>query len=263
MDICRRDNIQPPEHLVIQSDNTTSQAKNSEAGTYLATLVGKKKFLSALLNFLIVGHTHEDIDQLFSVLLALVVRRHRFHTPMELVTEIQIAMDKVFADRLEEVSAHFLGEVYDFGTWLDAAGIHLHNAWVSREGVDAPSPLGLPPGGSAGFPCVTLSHKGSRKKTLPNQSAARVASAGMWMPLPVRPMLACPVSRGRDSVFSICFSFTFNARIFHGILDVQRSGSHRAQSIDDARGLPPGGSARFPCVILSHTRSRKDPAQPT
>ena len=57
---------------------------------------------------------------------------------MELVTEIQIAMDKVYADRLEEVSAHFLGEVYDFGTWLDAAGIHLHNAWVSREGVDAP-----------------------------------------------------------------------------------------------------------------------------
>ena len=94
--------------------------------------------LSALLNFLIVGHTHEDIDQVFSVLLALVVRRHRFHTPMELVTEIQIAMDKVFADRQEEISAQFLGKVYDFGTWLDAEGVLLHNAWVSREGVDAP-----------------------------------------------------------------------------------------------------------------------------
>lgn len=138
MDICRRDNIQPPEHLVVQSDNTTSQAKNSEVGMFLSTLVGRKLMLSALLNFLIVGHTHEDIDQLFSVLLALVVRRHRFQTPMELVTEIQIAMGKVFADRQEELTAHFLGEVYDFGTWLDAEGVHLHNAWVSREGVDAP-----------------------------------------------------------------------------------------------------------------------------
>ena len=138
MDICRRDNIQPPEHLVVQSDNTTAQAKNSETGMYLATIVGKKLMLSALLNFLIVGHTHEDIDQLFSVLLALVVRRHRFHTPMELVTETQIAMDKIFADRPEEVSAQLLGEIYDFGTWLDAEGVQLHNAWVSREGVDAP-----------------------------------------------------------------------------------------------------------------------------
>lgn len=138
MDICRRDNLQPPEHLVVQSDNTTSQAKNSETGMFLATIVGKKKFLSALLNFLIVGHTHEDIDQLFSVLLSLVVRRHRFHTPEELVLEIQIAMANVFADRSEEVSAALLGEIFDFGAWLYAEGVQLHNAWVSRDGVDAP-----------------------------------------------------------------------------------------------------------------------------
>ncbi len=138
MDICKRDNLQPPEHLVIQSDNTTSQAKNSETGQYLATLVGRKQFLSALLNFLVVGHTHEDVDQLFSVLLALVVRRRRFHTPEELVTQIQIAMAGVFVQRTEEVSASLLGHVFDFGAWLDAEGIHLHNAFVSRAGVDAP-----------------------------------------------------------------------------------------------------------------------------
>ena len=105
---------------------------------FLATIVGKKKFLSALLNFLIVGHTHEDIDQLFSVLLSLVVRRHRFHTPEELVLEIQLAMGQVFESRGEEVSATLLGEIFDFGTWLDAEGVHLHNAWKSRDGVDAP-----------------------------------------------------------------------------------------------------------------------------
>jgi hypothetical protein len=90
------------------------------------------------LNFLIVGHTHEDIDQLFSVILSLVVRRHRFHAPEELVTEIQIAMANVFADRPEEVSASLLGEIFNFGSWLHAEGVHLHIAWVSRDGVDAP-----------------------------------------------------------------------------------------------------------------------------
>ena len=80
-EICRRNNWQFPEHLVVQSDNTTSQAKNSESGEFLATLVGMKKLLSALLNFLIVGHTHEDVDQLWSVMLALVIRRHTFHIP--------------------------------------------------------------------------------------------------------------------------------------------------------------------------------------
>ena len=74
------------------------------------------------------GHTHEDIDQLFSVLLSLVVRRHRFHTPDELVMEIQIAMANVFADRPEEVSASLLGEIFDFKALLDAEGVHLHNA---------------------------------------------------------------------------------------------------------------------------------------
>ena len=64
--------------------------------------------LSAILNFLIVGHTHEDVDQLFSVLLALVVHRHRFLTPAELVKETQIAMTKVFADRQEEVSTDLI-----------------------------------------------------------------------------------------------------------------------------------------------------------
>ena len=66
------------------------------------------------------------------------MRRHRFHTPDELVTEIHIAMANVFADRPEEVSASLLGEIFDFNAWLDAEGVLLHNAWVSRKGVDAP-----------------------------------------------------------------------------------------------------------------------------
>ena len=51
-----------PRILVIQADNTTAQTKNSKVATFLAWLVASGKFDAAVLNFLLVGHTHEDID---------------------------------------------------------------------------------------------------------------------------------------------------------------------------------------------------------
>ena len=50
-----------PKHLVVQSDNTTAQAKNQYVFMFLAFLVAKFKFATTNLFFLPVGHTHEDI----------------------------------------------------------------------------------------------------------------------------------------------------------------------------------------------------------
>ena len=138
MDICRQKNLQPPEHLVLQSDNTTAWAKNSLAGQFLATLVGRNKFATALLCFLIVGHTHEDIDQLFSVLLSSVLKRFVFQTPAELIEYMRIAMEAHFAGKDESVSVIWHDHIHDFKAWLDDAGVELHNAFVSRLGIDAP-----------------------------------------------------------------------------------------------------------------------------
>ena len=57
--------------------------------------------------------------------------------PEELVTQNQIAMAGVSTDRPEEVAAYLLGCVFDVRAWLDAEGVHLHNCFMSREGVDA------------------------------------------------------------------------------------------------------------------------------
>ena len=64
-EIAERDGVLMPRHLVIQSDNTTSQAKNSLVGQFSATLVAAGKFETATLNFLPAGHTHEDVDLAF------------------------------------------------------------------------------------------------------------------------------------------------------------------------------------------------------
>ena len=82
--ICELRGEEFPEHLVVQSDNTTAQLKNAEAAKFLAMLVRKGRFKSAVLQFLRVGHTHEDVDFMFSLVLALVIRRVRFQIPAEL-----------------------------------------------------------------------------------------------------------------------------------------------------------------------------------
>ena len=59
--ICKATGRAFPRHLVVQSDNTTAQAKNTYVAMFLAFLVAKYKFSTTNLFFLPVGHTHEDI----------------------------------------------------------------------------------------------------------------------------------------------------------------------------------------------------------
>ena len=55
-----------PEVLYIQLDNATGENKNRFVLFFCALLVGAGVFEKVKLSFLPVGHTHEDIDQLFS-----------------------------------------------------------------------------------------------------------------------------------------------------------------------------------------------------
>ena len=70
--------------MLAQSDNTTDQAHNSLVGQYLAPLVAACKFHTCTLNCLTVGHTHEDVDLVFGVLLAKGIQSHRIPCPPEL-----------------------------------------------------------------------------------------------------------------------------------------------------------------------------------
>lgn len=55
-----------PRVLYLQLENTTKQCKGRGVLGYLATLVELCVFDKSVLSFLPVGHTHEDIDQMFS-----------------------------------------------------------------------------------------------------------------------------------------------------------------------------------------------------
>ncbi|KAL3686648.1 hypothetical protein R1sor_009222 [Riccia sorocarpa] len=55
-----------PATLYIQLDNTVRENKNGIVFAYLAMLVEKKIFRKIKVGFLIVGHTHDHVDQMFS-----------------------------------------------------------------------------------------------------------------------------------------------------------------------------------------------------
>ena len=55
-----------PPNLYLQLDNTTKENKNNMLFAYLAWLLQREVFQAIEVSFLPVGHTHEDIDQLFS-----------------------------------------------------------------------------------------------------------------------------------------------------------------------------------------------------
>jgi hypothetical protein len=65
-DICKQQGREFPKHLVIQSDNTVAQAKNSHVTLLLSYVVARFKFISVTLNFLMVGHTHEDLGLIYA-----------------------------------------------------------------------------------------------------------------------------------------------------------------------------------------------------
>ena len=101
-------------------------------------MVSQGVFDATLMNFLVVGHTHEDIDQLFAQLLTKVIKRVRFQTPEELCCHVQSNLQSYFKTKGECLWVSFLDHVHDFGHWLKPCGIHLHHAFVSRDNVDAP-----------------------------------------------------------------------------------------------------------------------------
>ena len=135
---CRREGLRFPDHLVVQSDNTTAQAKNSEVNVFMAYLVVRYKFRTTHLMFLIVGHTHEDIDQLFGLVLQVVLRVVKFQTKGELVELLRTRMRHLIEGRGETLHVDVLEHVRDFHTWLAPLKVELYNCWGTRRGVEAP-----------------------------------------------------------------------------------------------------------------------------
>ena len=95
-----------PPVLYVQLDNTARENKNSTVFGYLSMLVERGIFKKIKVNFLLVGHTHDHIDQMFSRFSKKLARCDAFTLPTlsRMITEAYTPKPDV----------QHLDEVYDF-----------------------------------------------------------------------------------------------------------------------------------------------------
>ena len=102
-----------PPILNVQMDNATGDNKNRYVYAYWSLLVAKRIFREVYVNFMIVGHTHDDIDALFGRW-SMLLKKENFPTIPALM--------KSFMD-VESIPTipHLIEEVPDFKSFIEGA----------------------------------------------------------------------------------------------------------------------------------------------
>ena len=112
-----------PPVLYVQLDNTARENKNSSVFGYLSMLVEKGVFKKVKVNFLLVGHTHNHIDQMFSTFSKKLSRYDAFTLPA-----LCDLISQAYTPKPEIVH---LKEIYDFKRYAHDGNIRvlaqLHN----------------------------------------------------------------------------------------------------------------------------------------
>ena len=126
-----------PPHLALQADNTPAQTKNGIVGAFAALLVSRHLFNTVTVNFLMIGHTHEDVDQAFAILVSQVIRRYRYETPEELMHYMSSVLGPAFSIQGGSFNVQYLESVRTFQDWLQPLGIKQFGCWLTRDGLES------------------------------------------------------------------------------------------------------------------------------
>ena len=99
-----------PENLHLVMDNSGRDNKNNAVFRYLVLLVKRGIFKSVQVNFLLVGHTHDRVDQFFSCISRQLGREDAW-TPAELRQQIRAAYSRGRSGAGEERDPRFQGDL--------------------------------------------------------------------------------------------------------------------------------------------------------
>ena len=109
--------------LYLQMDNCWRENKNQHVITFLAILVKLKIFRKIKLNFDLVGHTHEDIDQLFKSLNT-VLKKETVGTVQKL---LDVLKDGHHSTKNIPFNVSRLDNVGSYKTWVAPSERGMHN----------------------------------------------------------------------------------------------------------------------------------------
>jgi hypothetical protein len=133
-DVLRGKNKEMPRRLVIHSDNTAKEGRNSPMVTFASALVAQNKFCEVSLALFRVGHTHNRLDQRFGVLAAKLSRASCLETPADYVAFVQENYQPARGVKLivEEVHA-----IHHWREFFAPLNVHFKGMQGSRTTADA------------------------------------------------------------------------------------------------------------------------------
>lgn len=95
-------------------------------------------FETATLNFLRVGHTHEDIDQFFSLVVSLILKCPEYQTAPELLTFLEKELRPKFQAKSEELRTQVVTGLRSWQPMLVGLRRTIEHCLANRQGLMAP-----------------------------------------------------------------------------------------------------------------------------
>ena len=111
--------------LHVQGDNTCRENKNNITMKFVAGVVGFGRIVAGEQEYLITGHTHEDIDQLFGRLARFLLKQHRLEDPTAFVRAISKFMQELGQTTEVWHQCVKLDHVRDWRGWLSHLRVHV------------------------------------------------------------------------------------------------------------------------------------------
>jgi hypothetical protein len=135
-----------PKRLYLQLDNSAKDNKNKFVMAFCSLLTARGIFKEVTMGFLVVGHTHEDIDAYFNYLSKLLKQKNTYVLADLMKAFMDLQKSVVIIPELVQEVADFKSYVRDFhhdGTnKLSRLGeMHLFKFYVEEDGEDRGWPV--------------------------------------------------------------------------------------------------------------------------
>lgn len=111
-----------PRHCLIAADNTPRETKNQIFATFASTLVARHHFESVEVQYMMTGHTKNELDQRFSTIATVLSKASVLETPSDFAAWIRNNVRPLHGKELHVI---VLEETWDFQQMHQAFGLQI------------------------------------------------------------------------------------------------------------------------------------------